>query len=143
MVSSKGSCEEAMRIPTSHAEFMPYGELKQYYNDQRSLLFASTYRFCIETPRPGARLLQRGDEQLLQLAAEREYSSFISIQSLHLGKLTSPSSRFSPSTICSSTNFSGPGRQIKRDPPILNRKHWNLSTVLSRSSVHLIATFKL
>ena len=51
-VPLKGSCQEATRTPTSHAEFMPYSEpnLKQYFNDQRSLLFVSTNRFCIKAP---------------------------------------------------------------------------------------------
>jgi len=132
-VPLKGSCKKATPTPTFREEFMPYGKLnlKQWYSDDSSS-FAFTYRFCLETPRPGARLLQRNDERLLELAAHREGSCFIFIQDLHLAKSTSPSSRCSQNTICLSTYFWGPG---KRDLSIPNGKPWNLSVVLLRSSV--------
>ena len=132
-VPLKGSCKKPTPTPTFREESMPYGKLnlKQWHSDHSSS-FVFTYRFCIETPRPGARLLQRGDERLLKLAAKRECGCFISIQGLHLAKSTSPSSRFSQNTIYLSTCFWGPG---KRDLSILNGKLWNLSIVLSRSSM--------
>jgi hypothetical protein len=56
--------------------YMQYGDVSSFAIGSIILLKVFFYRLCIETPRTGSRLLQTADEDLLNLADERECRAF-------------------------------------------------------------------
>ena len=88
------------------------------------------YRLCIETPRTGSRLLQTGDEDLLELAKQRQsraiwssISHWFSLQWRFLSSWCSPSTTYSLWNTIGLAVIYHLGLTDKRKPKNARKKH--------------------